>query len=222
MTGISAGRALAVTGLSLSVLLSVAACGGQSGTERSADATEVGSEVPAASDTPVRPETLDVDRFTPYPPSGSPSSSSSGSPCPASGVRVTAGEANAASGLRAQEVTLTNCGPTARRLSGYPTVELLDEDGKPLRIDIDRGARRVSSGVGDATPAAFSVEPGGSATFQLVWRNTYDDTSQAPVVGKTVVVSPSVGDIGVRITPETPYDLGSTGRLGVTVWEPAR
>lgn len=233
MTGISAGRVLAATGLSLSVVLSLAACGGRpaeagQGTDGVVRPGAPGPDAPDPSYL-VRPEPLDLTRPTPptsarpgqertASPGASPGSPASG--CPASGVRLTADEGDAAMGLRAHSVTLTNCGTGVRRLNGYPEVWLLGEGGDRLRITVDRGARRITTGVDDPGPKALTIEPGRSARFRLVWRNTYDDTSRSPVVGTTLVVTPAPGEEGVRVTPAAPYDLGTTDRLGITAWEP--
>ncbi|WP_049556866.1 DUF4232 domain-containing protein [Nonomuraea sp. SBT364] len=134
--------------------------------------------------------------------------------CPRSGMRLTAEETSAAMGLRAQGMILTNCGKRVRRVTGYPAVSLLDEDGGRLKVSVDRGARQVTTAVEAPGPRTLTLRPGRSARFGLVWRNTYDDPSRPPVNGATLVVSVA----GARLSVDTPVDLGSTGRLGVTAW----
>ncbi|MGW0801507.1 DUF4232 domain-containing protein [Nonomuraea sp. NPDC002799] len=145
----------------------------------------------------------------PRPTSRSPSPPS----CPASGTSLTTEEPNAAMGLRVQAVILTNCGDKVRSVHGYPLVRLLDESGEPLDIKIDRGAQRVTTAVKDPGSSTVSLRPGRSARFALVWRNTYGGTTHPPVLGTTVVVD------GHRVHGH--FDLGSTGRLGVTAWQAA-
>ncbi|MGW4201726.1 DUF4232 domain-containing protein [Streptomyces sp. NPDC004726] len=141
--------------------------------------------------------------------------------CPDAGAPLTAGHAEAAMGLRALTVTFINCGSKAQPLSGYPVVRLLDEDGDPLEVEIDRGATSVTTGIDDPGPKPLTVQPGASAVFSLVWRNTYDDTREPPQVGTTALVTPADGGPALRLTPDGPFDLGSTGRLGVTAWKAA-
>ncbi|GAA2212545.1 hypothetical protein GCM10009850_080070 [Nonomuraea monospora] len=133
--------------------------------------------------------------------------------CPGSGTSLTAEQPNAAMGLRVQTVILTNCGDEVRSVHGYPRVRVLDEAGEPLDLEIDKGAQRVTTAVKDFGPATVSLRPGQSARFALVWRNTYGGTTQAPQLGTTLVVG------GHRVPGH--FDLGSTGRLGVTAWERA-
>ncbi|MFI6786844.1 DUF4232 domain-containing protein [Nonomuraea sp. NPDC050383] len=140
-------------------------------------------------------------------------------PCPDAGVVLSAGPANAAMGLRVQAVTLTNCGRRARVVEGYPRVRLLDADGDPVKVAVDHGAERITTAVRDPGPRRVTVRPGRSASFTLVWRNTYDDPSRLPAAGATVVVTAGPGGREHRVTPDAPLDLGSTGRLGVTAWQ---
>ncbi|GII97527.1 DUF4232 domain-containing protein [Sinosporangium siamense] len=143
------------------------------------------------------------------------------SSCPASGVVMAAGPPEAAMGLRVQPVTLTNCGDADRQVHGYPGVRLLDKNGRTLEVEIDRDARKVTTAIRGAVPGRLTVRPGGSARFHLVWRNTYDDTGRPPVDAARVSVTADPGGAEQTVTPESPLDLGSTGRLGITAWEHA-
>ncbi|MFI9847127.1 DUF4232 domain-containing protein [Nonomuraea sp. NPDC051941] len=136
--------------------------------------------------------------------------------CAGSGLLLYAEPPDAAMGLRVQTVTLTNCGDTVRQVEGYPRVRLLDEDGEPLKVKIDRGARRVTTAVEDPGPKAVTVRPGRSAAFTLAWRNTYGGTTRPPAVGATLVVTTGSG----RQRVSGLFDLGSTDLLGVTAWKP--
>ncbi|WP_165969854.1 DUF4232 domain-containing protein [Nonomuraea terrae] len=134
--------------------------------------------------------------------------------CSGPGTIVAAGLVDAAMGLRAQTVTLTNCGDEVRTVRGYPRVRLLDGDGEPLDIEIDEGAQQVTTAVKDPGPRTVTLRPGRSAMFAVVWRNTYTDISRPPALGTTLVVR------GHRVPGNV--DLGSTGVLGVTAWEPVK
>lgn len=139
-------------------------------------------------------------------------------PCPASGIRLYAGEGDAATGLRVVPVHLENCGTGPLTLQGFPRVSLLDEDREPVDgVRTLRGGDGIASGTGvsaDARP--LTLAPGERAHAGLVWRNTVDSTLTDPVRAPYA---------RVRATPDTPplvvlpdVDLGTTGRLGVGAW----
>ncbi|MGW3364035.1 DUF4232 domain-containing protein [Streptosporangium canum] len=205
MSVISALRALSAA-VSLGAVLCLAGCGAQAAGGGRAEAAPV--PAPLTVSPPFdRPRHVEADPSPASPPPA----------CPDSGVLLSAGPADAALGLRVQTVVLTNCGHRVRKVGGYPSVRLLDEDGDPLKVKIDPGARRVTTAVKDPGPKPLAVRPGRSARFSLVWRNTYDDTSRPPAVGATVIVTTGPGGSERRISGLV--DLGSTGRLGVTAWE---
>ena len=52
----------------------------------------------------------------------------------------------------------------------------------------------------------------------LSWRNTYDDISKPPVSGVYLSVAVTEGGARQIVKPPVPLDLGSTGRLEVSVW----
>ncbi|MEV4245663.1 DUF4232 domain-containing protein [Streptosporangium canum] len=205
MSVISALRALPAA-VSLGAVLCLAGCGAQAAGGGRAEAAP--APTPLTVSPPFdRPHHVEADSSPASPPPA----------CPDSGLLLSAGPANAALGLRVQTVVLTNCGHRVRKVGGYPGVRLLDEDGDPLKVKIDPGARRVTTAVKDPGPKPLAVRPGRSARFSLVWRNTYDDTSRPPAVGATVIVTAGPGGSERRISGL--IDLGSTGRLGVTAWE---
>ncbi|MET7332146.1 DUF4232 domain-containing protein [Nonomuraea sp. NPDC005650] len=173
-----------------------------------------GARAPAAA--PPRPTALpSVHPLVQPPPTvWSPSPSPS---CAGSGLLLYAEEPTAAMGLRVQTVTLTNCGGAVRHVKGYPRVRLLDGEGEPLKVTIDRGARQVTTAIRDPGPKAVTVRPGRSARFTLAWRNTYGGTTLPPAVGATLVVT--AGPDRRRVSGH--FDLGATNLLGVTAWEPA-
>ncbi|MFE6890931.1 DUF4232 domain-containing protein [Streptomyces sp. NPDC057694] len=139
-------------------------------------------------------------------------------PCPDSGLRVTAGRAEAAMGLRALRLTLTNCGTGTVEVSGYPRLRLAEADGTPVEdVRILHGTEEITTGVKDPGPHRLTLRRGESAISALVWRNTYDDITEPPVTVDRVGVEPGVGS-AQTVTPDAPLDLGSTGRLGTTAW----
>ncbi|WP_105972244.1 DUF4232 domain-containing protein [Streptomyces geranii] len=134
--------------------------------------------------------------------------------CPASGVRVSADEGDAAMGLR-----LDNCGTRDYTVKGYPLLELLDNDLKPVdSVEILDGSGEITTGAGpDEQPRPVTLGPGESATAALVWRNTTG--SGTPVNVPYVRVRAKAGAAPVTVTPN--LDLGTTGKLGVRPWEKA-
>ncbi|MEV3857168.1 DUF4232 domain-containing protein [Streptomyces sp. NPDC050095] len=155
-------------------------------------------------------------------PTSTSSSTSSPTVCPASGTRITAGRGDAAMGLRVLDLTLTNCGSTTVELYGYPRLTPQKPDGTPVeRVRVLEGTDGITTGV-DAGPRRITLRPGESAVTDLVWRNTYDDTTHPPVTVDQVVVDPRPARGTATVIPDPPLDLGSTGRLGTTAWHRAQ
>jgi hypothetical protein len=129
---------------------------------------------------------------------------------------------DAAMGLRVIGIRLTNCGPKALRLNGYPVVRALDAQGKPLDIRTLDGLTPITGSIPDTLtpPAPIVVPPGGHAAFALAWRNTYDDIRRPPVNAPLISVATAKGQPATVVTLETGLDLGSTGRLAVGPWRP--
>lgn len=140
--------------------------------------------------------------------------------CPPSGIRVTADDGDAATGLRVVGLHLANCGASDRRLDGYPALQLLDEAREPVTgVRILSGTAEISTGLGgDGPPAPVTLRPGESASASLAWRNTTTDGE--PVNVPYVRVTAQPGAPAVTVTPE--LDLGTTGRLGVGPWRKDR
>lgn len=141
-------------------------------------------------------------------------------PCPPSGVRLTADAGDAAMGLRVVGLRLTNCGTRAYRLNGFPLLQLLDEDRKPVpAVKVIKGSGGIATVDDfDAPARPVVLEPGQSATTGLMWRNTTEAGSAAVNV-PYVRVRPKPGARPVMVTPE--LDLGTTGRLAVSPWKKA-
>ncbi|MBL3669310.1 DUF4232 domain-containing protein [Streptomyces sp. M2CJ-2] len=139
--------------------------------------------------------------------------------CPASGIRISVDEGNAAMGLRVVGLHLDNCGTHAYTVEGYPLLELLDEGLEPVDgVEILDGSGDITTGAGpDEPPRPVTLEPGESATAGLVWRNTTEFGT--PVNVPHVRVRAKEGADPVTVTPH--LDLGTTGKLGVRPWEKA-
>ncbi|WP_211264206.1 DUF4232 domain-containing protein [Streptosporangium amethystogenes] len=168
--------------------------------------TSCGTPPPAK---PLPPASLDL---TPSP------SVSRTSACPKSGAVITTGEIDAAMGLRALNIVLTNCGTRAYRVNGYPTIRVLDGDGKPLDVKVSRGSSSIALiDDFDATPKPATLKPGEKTVAGLVWRNTVLDSPVAPVNGSYLEITPAPGERS-QIVPQH-IDLGTTGKLGVTAWK---
>ncbi|MFH9402300.1 DUF4232 domain-containing protein [Streptomyces sp. NPDC017638] len=137
--------------------------------------------------------------------------------CPASGVRIGTDEGDAAMGLRVVGLHLDNCGTRAYTVEGYPLLELLDDDRRPVgAVEILHGSGGITTGTGlDDQPRPVTLEPGESATASLVWRNTTGFGT--PVNVPYVRVRAEEGAEPVTVTPH--LDLGTTGKLGVGPWK---
>jgi hypothetical protein len=150
-------------------------------------------------------------------------SASTGPACPASGVTVTAGQVEAASGLRALKVDLVNCGTVPYTANGYPVLRVLDADRKPLAVTVAEGTAKISRIDGfDGPPKPVAVAPGGRATAVLVWRNTVADSSVPATTGVHIEVAPAEGESAQLVSPEGGVDLGTTGTIATSPWVAAR
>jgi hypothetical protein len=142
--------------------------------------------------------------------------------CPPAGVRMELGEVSAAMGLRAMTVHLINCGEKSYRVEGYPDLRALDDERSELAVQVRHGAHDITEAVPDmdAAPEPVTLKPGEQAAAGLVWRNTYDDTTNLPVDVPYLKVAPAEGRPSQLLAVESPLDLGSTGKLGVGPWRP--
>ncbi|MFF7853185.1 DUF4232 domain-containing protein [Streptomyces sp. NPDC007904] len=139
--------------------------------------------------------------------------------CPASGIRISADEGDAAMGLRVVGLHLDNCGTHDYTVEGYPLLELLDGGFEPVGgVEILDGSGEITTGAGpDTQPRPVTLGPGESARAALVWRNTTEFGT--PVNVPHVRVRAKAGADPVTVTPN--LDLGTTGELGVRPWEKA-
>ncbi|MEU6425624.1 DUF4232 domain-containing protein [Microbispora sp. NPDC046973] len=137
-------------------------------------------------------------------------------PCPPSGIRVTLGDGDAAMGLRVVGLHLENCSTRAYHLNGYPRLQLLDEDRRPVTsVEVLHGGGISSVAGFDDPPRPVTLKPGQSASAGLMWRNTV--TVGTSVNLPYVRVHAKAGARPVMVTPE--LDLGTTGKLGVSPWK---
>ncbi|MFF3977976.1 DUF4232 domain-containing protein [Streptomyces sp. NPDC001828] len=137
--------------------------------------------------------------------------------CPASGIRVSADDGDAAMGLRVVGLHLDNCGKRDYAIEGYPQLQLLDDDLNPVTgIKILHGSGDITTGAGpDEQPRPITLKPGESAQAGLVWRNTTQAGTAANIPYVRVHAKP--GAAPVTVTPH--LDLGTTGQLGVRPWK---
>ncbi|MEU5609122.1 DUF4232 domain-containing protein [Streptomyces sparsogenes] len=137
--------------------------------------------------------------------------------CPESGVYVQGEEPSAAMGLRVMSLKLTNCGKRPYTVKGYPTVRVLDGDGKPLDIRVAHGSAGIATlDDFDAAPRQVTLRPGQTAVAGLAWRNTVTDATNPAVNGEALDVAPAEGSPRQAVTEL--IDLGNTGKLGVSPW----
>ncbi|MFC4069732.1 DUF4232 domain-containing protein [Actinoplanes subglobosus] len=132
------------------------------------------------------------------------------------GLLVRVSGEDAASGLRAVGIELHNCGTKPYQIKGYPELAVLGEDREPLDL-------RVLHGVGEVTalppwqvePKEETVEPGGSVSALLVWRNLTTD-AETVAVGEFVRVAAAPG--APRHLLELHIDAGNTGKVAISPW----
>ncbi|WP_431676399.1 DUF4232 domain-containing protein [Kitasatospora sp. KL5] len=142
--------------------------------------------------------------------------------CPPSGTRVYADEGDAAMGLRVLGLHLENCGAGTVELNGYPELQVVDEEHRPVgSVRILHGGSAISTGTGaDEPPRPVTLGPGERAYAGLVWRNTVEAGTADPVNAPYLRVRAKAGADPVMVIPE--LDLGTTGRLGVGAWKQDR
>jgi len=142
-----------------------------------------------------------------------------GTPTPTcvDGLSVTVGGFDAAMGLRALGIRLTNCGNRAYRIRGEPTVRLLDAERKPFNITVNAAdAPQLPDQYRGAAPDVV-LAPGDSAAAMVLWRNTLTDYTTA-TMGTYLEIVPGPGRAPQLLTEDGPYDTGNTARLRVSHW----
>ncbi|MDG4864691.1 DUF4232 domain-containing protein [Streptomyces sp. T-3] len=141
--------------------------------------------------------------------------------CSKDGLMATAGRTDAAMGLRAMSITLTNCGKKPYAVKGYPAVRVLNGSrGNVDGVKVLKGPDAITTAVSDPAPRAITLKPGESATTALVWRNTVTDVTKPAPVGTYVDLSPEPGRPALLVQPvDGKIDIGTSGELGTTVWQ---
>ncbi|MEW2400494.1 DUF4232 domain-containing protein [Streptomyces sp. NPDC046862] len=133
--------------------------------------------------------------------------------CPPSGVRFGTELVNAAMGLRATTLTLTNCSSKPYELKGYPSVTVLDESGAAMKgVRTVEGTDEVPMAPEDPGPQPLTLAPGETAGAALYWRmNTGKSTF--------LRVAPGKGDDVTTVRAEDYLDIGPENVLGTTAWK---
>jgi hypothetical protein len=108
--------------------------------------------------------------------------------CRTADLRLAAGEGDAGTGNRAQILTLTNAGTAPCTLSGYPSVSLLDANG--------RAVTGVRADQNPGTAAPVTLPAGGRAFFDIAW-NVVPNEAQ----GQTTC--PTAARVTVRLGGDT-------------------
>ncbi|MCW6007069.1 DUF4232 domain-containing protein [Micromonospora sp. CPCC 205371] len=139
--------------------------------------------------------------------------------CPPSGVALSAGQVESASGLRAMRVEMVNCGSQPYTANGYPTLQVLDADRKPLDISVLQGTGQISTITGfDGPPRQVTLAPGAGAAAVVVWRNTVTDANVGATTGTYLEMAPAAGQPAQVLSPGGGIDLGTTDKIATSPW----
>ncbi|GGM29068.1 hypothetical protein GCM10007977_032930 [Dactylosporangium sucinum] len=133
------------------------------------------------------------------------------------GLSVTVGGFDAAMGLRALGIRLTNCGSSQYRVRGEPAVRLLDAERKPFDITVNADGAPALPDQYQGPAPEIVLAPGESAAAMVLWRNTLTDYTTA-TMGTYLEVVPGPGRAPQLLTEHGPYDTGNTARLRVSHW----
>jgi hypothetical protein len=130
-------------------------------------------------------------------------------------VRIQAGARDAGAGARTLELDLMNCGSAPYTLTGYPDIQVLDSDRRPLEIVVTHQPPISNDG---RTPSLRTIHltPGHGALVLLEWHNTVTDAT--PVTGRYLKVTARAGDEPQLVELGRDMDLGTTGTLKVSPW----
>uniref|UniRef100_UPI00131CAB0F DUF4232 domain-containing protein n=1 Tax=Streptomyces sp. NRRL S-378 TaxID=1463904 RepID=UPI00131CAB0F len=152
---------------------------------------------------------------------GAPTPEPSSAPaCPEGGVRLVETGGDAAMGLRVEGFQLINCGTGAYVLEGYPQVGLRDGRNELLDVSVEHGSAGITTGVPDidAAPQRVTLAPGQAAAWSVVWRNLVNDAAVPATTVPVLEIEPRPGAPRLWLRPARPFDLGNTGRLGISAW----
>lgn len=125
-------------------------------------------------------------------------------------MRVSTGPVDAATGLRAVTMTLTNCGTEPHTAHGFPQLRLLDDQRRPVDVVVRHGA---PGGIPNPAPSPITLQHGDTAQSVLSWRNTV--TFGRPITAEHVAITPPGGR--TQVVPLR-VDTGTTGHVEVTAW----
>jgi hypothetical protein len=132
------------------------------------------------------------------------------------GLKIFIAGQDAASGLRAVGLELRNCGGKPYRMKGFPDLEILDEDRKPLGVNVLHGVGEVTAlPPWEVEPKDVTIAPGESVTALLVWRNLTTD-AETVAVGEFVSVAAATGL--PRHVLALHVDAGNTGKVAISPW----
>ncbi|MEU4269973.1 DUF4232 domain-containing protein [Streptomyces sp. NPDC026092] len=193
----------------LAAALLTAGCGLGAELDREADPERTGVHATAGADVAAEPSVA---------PPLEPPTATAPEGCPATGVNVTTGMVNAAMGLRAMPVTITNCGTGEQRVNGYPDVRVRDMNRQPMDVTVLKGTGPIAQ-MEDPGPHPVTLKPGESARSVFAWRYSAVDPATQRGSGVYVEIAPAPGVARQTVVPEGGLDVGETGLLGTTAWE---
>jgi Protein of unknown function (DUF4232) len=122
-------------------------------------------------------------------------------------------------GLRAMRVAMVNCGSQPYTATGYPALQVLDADRKPLDVTVVEGTSRISPITGfDGPPQPVTLAPGARAAAVVVWRNTVTEATVPATTGTHLEMAPAAGQPAQLLSPEGGVDLGTTGAIATSPW----
>ncbi|WNF26379.1 DUF4232 domain-containing protein [Streptomyces sp. C11-1] len=132
--------------------------------------------------------------------------------CPASGVVVDMGPVETAMMHRAVVLTLTNCGRKPYAVDGYPWVQALGEDGRPLPVKVNEDGSHFGS---DPGPRKLLLDPGLTVKSILAWVSTPEGGDL--IEGDALAISAAPG-LPVRVFPLEGHDIRLMDELNTTAW----
>ena len=205
-----------LAGLAVLAVMAAAGCG----TRREGDAASgIGPSGPTVTSQTSRSVPPRPVQSHPAPSRSPLALSGTSAPTCVDGLSVTVGGFDAAMGLRALGIRLTNCGNRAYRVRGEPTVRLLDADRQPFEITVNAAeAPQLPDQYHGPAPEVV-LAPGESAAAMVLWRNTLTDYTTA-TMGTYLEIAPGPGRAPQLLTEHGPYDTGNTARLRVSHWIP--
>lgn len=126
-------------------------------------------------------------------------SSSAGAAAACNHIKASAGSPQGAAGTSTGVVTVTNTGPAACTVDGYPTVGLYSGSGAPLTVTMVNGVTVDITPQSGAPPSVVTLAPSGSAQYAYQYSDvpTGNETS-CPVSEQATTTMPGA-------TASSPY-----------------